>query len=151
MAYKGELPMPKESAIRAATLLPHTLTARLLISVLRYDQHGIEAIGEIPADHPLADGGFAPNLLGLELGAQAAAAHEALTRQHVADTSRPKIGYLVRARHVVFSTHELPVAAPFVVKALLDGAAPPMAMYRITVSRNEAALVSGEISTYSEI
>lgn len=142
--------MPDESPPPVAMLLPHTQTARLLVSVLRHDQHEIEAIGEIPSDHPLVTDGVAPNLLGIELGAQAAAAHEALTREAETGRSQPRIGYLVRVRSVVFSTPDLPVACPLVISAQLDGTAPPMAMYRFTVSRGEAALMLGQLSTYSE-
>src|SRR4249919_2252822 len=59
-------------------LLPHTGTARLLTDVVRAEPRFIVATGRIPAAHPLAVGNLAPCFLGLEMGAQAAAALEAL-------------------------------------------------------------------------
>ena len=59
-------------------LLPHTGTARLLTDVVRSAAGFIEATCLVPETHPLVVGGRAPCFLGLELGAQAAAALEAL-------------------------------------------------------------------------
>jgi predicted hotdog family 3-hydroxylacyl-ACP dehydratase len=136
--------------IDAGGLLPHQRTARLLTQVLRYDQDSIEAIGVIPAGHPLADRAGAPNFLALELGAQAAAVLEALLRQHSSGEGGPRVGYLVRVRDAMFATGVLPVGSPLSVTATLEGAAPPLAMYKVTVADGDEILATALLSTYSE-
>lgn len=131
-------------------LLPHQRTARLLTLVLRHDVDAIDAVGVIPADHPLAGRSGAPNFLALELGAQAAAALEALPRQATTDGGEPRLGYLVRARDATFATGLLPVGVPLHVTAVLEGAAPPLAIYKITVTNGAEQLATALISTYSE-
>ena len=130
-------------------LLPHTGTARLLTGVLRSGPGFIEATGRVPAAHPLATGGRAPSFLGLELGAQAAAALEALERAAAGEDRRPHVGYLVRVREAAFSSPSLPVETPLHVKALLTGAAPPLAIYRIEVSVGGGELLRATLSTHS--
>lgn len=134
----------------ARGLLPHQRTARLLTGVLRHDADAIEAIGVIPADHPLANRNGAPNLLALELGAQAAAALEALSRQGDSGHGEPRVGYLVRVRDAAFTTGLLPAGVPLSVTAVLEDAAPPLAMYRVTVSHGDEPLATALLSTYSE-
>lgn len=114
--------------------LPHTGTALLLTAVVRSDSNSIEAIGLVPVAHPLVSGGRAPAILGLELGAQAAAAMEAITRASSA-TGRPaRVGYVVRVREARFAQPDLPVETPVQITARLEGAAPPLAVYRIRVA-----------------
>jgi predicted hotdog family 3-hydroxylacyl-ACP dehydratase len=134
----------------AGGLLPHQRTARLVTRVLRYDADSIEAIGVIPAGHPLATRATAPNFLALELGAQAAAVLEALLRQDGAGGGEPRVGYLVRVREATFATGVLPVGSPLSVTATLEGAAPPLAMYKITVADGDETLATALLSTYSE-
>jgi predicted hotdog family 3-hydroxylacyl-ACP dehydratase len=129
-------------------LLPHTGTARLLTDVLRSGPGFIEATGLVPAAHPLAAGGRASCFLGLELGAQAAAALEALERAAASGDRAPHIGYLVRVREAAFSSPSLPVDTPLHVEALLSGAAPPLAIYRIGVSVDGVESVRATLSTY---
>lgn len=104
----------------------------------------------IPSSHPLANRAGAPNFLALELGAQAAAVLEALLRQQGAAGGGPRIGYLVRVREATFATGVLPVGSPLSVTATLEGAAPPLAMYKITVADGDETLASALVSTYSE-
>jgi predicted hotdog family 3-hydroxylacyl-ACP dehydratase len=136
--------------LEASGLLPHQRTARLLTKVLRYDQDSIEAIGVIPAGHPLADRSGAPNFVAVELGAQAAAALEAVLRQHGSGEGGPRVGYLVRVREATFATGVLPVGSPLTVTATLEGAAPPLAMYKVTVADGDEVLATALLSTYSE-
>lgn len=130
-------------------LLPHTGTARLLTDVLRSGPRFIEATGRVSAAHPLVAGGRAPCFLGLELGAQAAAALEALGRVAAGGDPAARIGYLVRVREAAFSSPSLPVDTPLHVKALLSGAAPPLAIYRIGVSVGGVESLRATLSTYS--
>jgi predicted hotdog family 3-hydroxylacyl-ACP dehydratase len=129
-------------------LLPHTGTARLLTDVVRSGPGFIEATGRVPATHPLVAAGRAPCFLGLELGAQAAAALEALERAARGDRA-PRIGYLVRVRESAFSSPSLPVDTPLSVTAHLSGAAPPLAIYRIGVSVRGVESLSATLSTHS--
>ncbi|MEO8678368.1 MAG: hypothetical protein ABI665_04935 [Vicinamibacterales bacterium] len=130
-------------------LLPHRGTARLLTRVVRSDAASVEAICEIPASHPLVTDGRAPGLLGLELGAQAAAAMEALNRGRDTGDQAARIGYLVRVREATFVTADLPIDTPLVVSARLEGSAPPLAIYRITVGLDGRELLNATLSTYS--
>lgn len=135
----------------ASGLLPHQRTARLLTQVLRYDADSIEALGVIPADHPLANRRGAPNFLTLELGAQAAAALEALSRpEGSSGAGEPRIGYLVRVRDASFEVGVLPVGTSLRVTAVLEGAAPPLAMYKVTITDGDQQLATALLSTYSE-
>ena len=136
--------------LEASGLLPHQRTARLLTQVLRHHDAAIEAIWVIPVDHPLAGLAGAPNFLALELGAQAAAALEALPRQSAAGGGEPRVGYLVRVRDAAFSTSLLPVGVPLYVTAVLEGVAAPLAMYKITVTDGDEPLATALLSTYSE-
>lgn len=130
-------------------LLPHAGTARLLTEVLRSGPGFIEATGRVPAAHPLVAGGRAPCFLGLELGAQAAAALEALERIAASGDRAPHVGYLVRVREAAFSSPDLPVDTPLHVNALLSGAAPPLAIYRIAVSVGGVESLRATLSTHS--
>jgi predicted hotdog family 3-hydroxylacyl-ACP dehydratase len=127
--------------------LPHSGHALLLTAVIRHDGQSIEATGVVPSTHPLVSGGRAPGILGLELGAQAAAAMEALA------PARPfagaRAGYVVRVREAAFAEPDLPVDTPIRVYAQLEGAAPPLTVYRISVSIGEAEALSAVLSTLS--
>jgi predicted hotdog family 3-hydroxylacyl-ACP dehydratase len=130
-------------------LLPHRGTARLLTEIVRSGRGFIEAVCRIPAAHPLATGDRAPCFLGLELGAQAAAALEALDRGTATGDRAPRIGYLVRVREATFLMPDLPIDTPLVVVAHLDGAAPPLAIYRISVGVAGIEFMQATLSTYS--
>jgi predicted hotdog family 3-hydroxylacyl-ACP dehydratase len=134
----------------ASQLLPHQRTARLLTQVVRFDPDSIEAIGIVPVNHPLANRDGAPNFLALELGAQAAAALEALLRQGSDNGGEPRVGYLVRVRDAVFEMGVIPTGIPLTVTAVLEGAAPPLAMYRVTITDSDQILATALLSTYSE-
>jgi predicted hotdog family 3-hydroxylacyl-ACP dehydratase len=134
--------------VSAAALLPHTQTARLLDEIVRHGDGFIEAVGRIPASHPLAHDGHAPCFLGLDMGAQAAAALEALERAAANGTATARMGQLVRARNASFARADLPTDAALVVTARLIGAAPPLAIYEICVSLASIESLRATISTY---
>ena len=129
-------------------LLPHRGTARLLTDIVRWGPDFIEAIGEVSAAHPLASANGAPCFLGLELGAQAAAALEALARTASTGDRGPRTGYLVRVHEGTFLKSALPIDAPLFVTARLEGAAPPLAIYRITIAVDGIEFARGRLSTY---
>jgi predicted hotdog family 3-hydroxylacyl-ACP dehydratase len=131
------------------SLLPHRDPARLVRVVVEAAAERIACIAVIPPDHPLTQGGRAPAFLGLEAGAQAAAALEALSRQgkDAGDTG-PRLGYLVGVREAVFHAPDLPVAEPLTVTVEAVGSAPPLAVYTARIELEGAVLVTGTLSTY---
>ena len=100
-------------------MLPHTRTARLLTAIVRTGEDFVEATCEVPAAHPLANAGRAPCFLGIEMGAQAAAAMEALGRSAATGDSVPRTGFLVRVHEAHFAKSELPLETPYFGRALL--------------------------------
>jgi predicted hotdog family 3-hydroxylacyl-ACP dehydratase len=132
----------------AAALLAHGGVARLLTEVLRSSPDFVEAVGRVPVAHPLVTAGRAPSLLGLELGAQAAAALEALQGVAAGASGRPRVGYLVRVREASFLRADLPVDAPLGVTARLSGAAGALASYRIAVDFEGVEALRATLSVY---
>jgi predicted hotdog family 3-hydroxylacyl-ACP dehydratase len=129
-----------------AELVPHAPPARLLTEVLAGGAGAILCAGSIPGDHPLAAAGEAPGFLAIELGAQAAAALEALARPA---GGRPRIGYLVGVRNAHLPTR-LPIGRALHVTAVPAGAAAALAIYDMQVAEEGAAepLATGTISTF---
>ena len=140
--------MTDQARGRGLELLPHRGTARLLNEIVRWRRDFVEAIGEVSAAHPLASAEGAPSLLGLELGAQAAAALEALERRASTGDQTPATGYLVRVHEATFLRSDLPIETPLCVTAQLEGAAPPLAIYRITIAAGGIEFVRARLSTY---
>ena len=125
-------------------MIPHTGTARFLTDVIRRDGKSVDAVGRIPAAHPAVSGGRAPAFLGIELGAQAAAA--------IVDSSgQPRAAVLhslARIREAAFSVDDLPPDHDLFVTAELDASAPPIAIYRIRVTLDGAEVVTATISVH---
>ena len=130
-------------------LLPHTGAARLLTAIVRSEPGFLEAIGRVGAEHPLACRGKVPSFLGLELGAQAAAAMEALHHLGGADETARRSGYLVRVREAAFTMPDLPANTPLLVTARLEAAASPLAIHRISVRVEGVECVTAVIGTFS--
>ncbi len=133
----------------ASPLLPHTMPARFLTDVLNFTATSIEGLAVIPAAHPLVVGGRAPAFLGIECGAQAAAALEALSMARAGTVAGQRIGRLVRIREAMFLTRDLPAGTSLTVLARMDASAPPLGIYSITVSVGEATAVTAIISTHA--
>ena len=124
--------------------LPHTRTARLLTSIVRSDATSIEAVGRIPGAHPLVQNGRLPSLIGIEVGAQAAAALQA----DGPAATQIRSGRLVRVRDADFIETQLPAETDLIVIAELESAALPLATYRIRVLIGDRVAVHATISTY---
>jgi 3-hydroxymyristoyl/3-hydroxydecanoyl-(acyl carrier protein) dehydratase/predicted hotdog family 3-hydroxylacyl-ACP dehydratase len=139
LALGGKLPP-------AMDLVPHAPPARLLAEVLAAGAGGILCAGNIPAHHPLAAGGEAPGFLAIELGAQAAAALEALARH---PGGPPRLGYLVGVRDAHLPAR-LPTGRLLRVTAVPAGNAGALAIYDVEVAEEGAAqpLAAGAISTF---
>jgi len=144
------MPPVTESRVRAADLLlPHTGTARLLTSIVRSEPGFVEATARVPAAHPLAIGGRVPCFVGLEIGAQAAAAMEVLERGVDTGDRTPRPGYLVGVRTAEFFKPDLPVDTLLVVTASLEGAAPPLAIYRVAIAVAGVEFLAATLSTHT--
>lgn len=130
-------------------MLPHTRTARLLTAIVRTGGDFVEATCEVTAAHPLAIRGRAPCFLGIEMGAQAAAAMEALGRSEATGDSVPRTGFLVRVHEAHFAMPDLPLETPLFVVARLEGSAPPLAIYRISVAVDGIEFLQATLSTFS--
>lgn len=136
-------PGPDESA--RPVPLPHAPPARLVAGVLSASSERVVCRAEIPLDHPLVSGEAAPAYMGLEAGAQAAAAWGALA----AETGEgPRIGYVVAIRNARFQVAGLPAGRPFQVEARPAGSAPPLAVYEVRIEAGGEELLAGTVSTY---
>jgi predicted hotdog family 3-hydroxylacyl-ACP dehydratase len=133
-----------------AGLVPHTGVARFLTDIVSVSPKAIEAMGAIPAGHALARHGAVPVFLAIELGAQAAAALEAIGRAtEPGATTGPRMGSLVRIREARFDRPSMPVNTPIRISAELVGAAPPLAVYRLSAALGEHVVLTAVISTHA--
>jgi predicted hotdog family 3-hydroxylacyl-ACP dehydratase len=132
--------------------LPHAPPALLVRGVVAASPEEIVCTAEVSAQHPLVRAGGFPALLGIEAGAQAAAALEALAAMTAgaagAAGRAPRIGYLVGVREATFAAGTLRAGRPFRVTARLQGNAPPLAVYEIAVGEPGREAVRGTISTF---
>ena len=127
--------------------MPHGVAARLLTGIVSTSRDGSRRRRD-PRRLPARDAGAAPCFLGLELGAQAAAALDALMRAADGGPAM-RVGYLVRVREASFLAPQLPIDTPLRVTARLEGAAPPLAVHRICVSVGGVDYLRAVISTQS--
>ena len=56
----------------------------------------------------------------------------------------------MRVRDASFEVGVLPVGTSLRVTAVLEGAAPPLAMYKVTITDGDQQLATALLSTYSE-
>lgn len=128
-------------------MIPHTKTARMLIDVVRAGESSIEAIGRISPQHPAVQDGRAAAFLGIELGAQCAAA---LLGTDDREGPRPHTegGYLVRIRDAVFNLPDLPAGEDLRAIADLEGAAGPLSMFRIRVFAGDLEAMTATITVH---
>lgn len=132
-----------------AQLLPHTMPARFLTEIIAFTSTSIEAVAVIPFEHPLVTDAGAPAFLGIECGAQAAAALEALLRGRDGTPVVARIGHLVRISEAAFLVPRVPAGRPLAVSALMNASAPPLAIYSVTVRVDGTVTISATLSTYS--
>ncbi len=131
------------------TLIPHRPPMLLVERIVEVSDGGMVCRGRVPAAGPLAAGGVASPLLGLELAAQTAAVLEAFHSRRD-DAGEPRIGYLASIREARFRLPQLPAGRPLRATVRSRGAVPPLATYEVGVALEEdgSVLVSGSISTY---
>ena len=136
---------PATSFPSPETLIPHAPPARLVHEVLDVSTEAGVCVVGIPNGNPFAEDGRAPAYVGLEAAAQTAAVLEALA--WTAGTG-PRIGYLVGIRNARFRTACLPVDTPLRATVRLQGSAPPLSIYEVSLDQGNESLLTGVISTY---
>lgn len=140
-ARQARFPPSQAPVFPLGDRLPHEPPARLVLGVAETAPEAITVVAEIPPNHPLAEDGRVPALLGIEAAAQAAAVLESLGRT---EGGEPRIGYLVGIREARLQG-TIATGAPFRATARLQGSAPPLSIYEITVD----GIAEGIISTYA--
>lgn len=129
--------------------LPHAPPALLVTGVLAASPERVVCRAEIPLDHPLVSGETAPAYLGLEAGAQAAAAWGALGALAAEGAEEsPRIGYVVAIRNARFHVPGLTAGRPFRVEVRPAGSVPPLSIYEVSVETGGEELLAGTVSTY---
>jgi len=128
--------------------LPHRPPALLVTEILSVKEGGSVCLARVPVDSPfvLAASETFPTYLALEMGAQAAAACEALQR---ASEGEPRAGFVVRVNEARFHRAVLPVDADYRVTTSLVRAAPPLRVWRVRVELEEDTVAEGELVTYA--
>ena len=120
-----------------AGLLPHRAPMLLLTKVSEHSREAIVCIGAIPPGYPIAANAEVPAIIGVELAAQAAGAHEALRRRAGSDgTTQQVSGFLVAIRSCRFFVPSLPIDKPLKATVRLVGNAGQLTIYDATVSRD---------------
>jgi predicted hotdog family 3-hydroxylacyl-ACP dehydratase len=137
-----------DEAPKVERLVPHRGSARLVERVLAWHDDSLECVGRIPPESPFAHEGSAPAFVGLELAAQAAAAHEALVRQGGGRAMGAEVGYLVGIKEARFGVARLPVSVDLRAAVRLVGGAPPLAIYTVRVELAGVECIFGTVSTY---
>ncbi len=130
-------------------LIPHRPPMRLIEEIVGEVDGVFVCRGSIPAE--LAIDGLASPMLGIEMGAQAAAVMAALDQQATeGDRKAPAIGYLVSIRAARFETPTLPAGSPLTVSVRPLGGMRPLASYEISVTADGSpeSYVSATIGTY---
>jgi len=145
--YVADLSLPASSRFPPpGDLVPHAPPALLVQSLVEVSATGATAIAMIPEDSPFVEGGRAPAFVGLEAGAQTAAALEALDRRERVEAG-PRIGYVVGIRNARFADPWLPAGQALPITVKPAGSAPPLTIYEVRLG-GEPELLFGLVSTY---
>ncbi len=127
-----------------ANHIPHQGTMCLLQKVQTWNQDKIvcHANSHRALDNPLRAHGQLGIACGIEYAAQAMAVHGALLAP--ADSTRPKVGYLVSVRSVTMAVTRLDdIEADLVITASCMMANESNMLYQFTVSANDKVLLEG--------
>lgn len=130
-------------------LVRHRPPFLLLDEIVGDTGDGFACWGRVPAELTGAD--EAPSLLAIEMGAQAAAALQALGHRE-AGTAPPASGYLVTIEDARLACPTLPVERRLWVEVRPAGSLLALARFRITVAETPDAepLAEASISTFAE-
>lgn len=130
--------------------MPHRAPALLVREIVRWDGEGVVCRGVVPEEHPLAAGGNAPVWLAMEMGAQAGAVLEALSRGGAGEGGERRLGYLVGLRGCTFHVPTLPVGGVLEVGARQIGGAGPLVLFAVEVTGEDGGvLAAGQVSAYA--
>ena len=142
--------MPERSSWSdVESLLPHTGVARFLTRIHDVTATTIDATGRVPREHALVSGTRAPSFLAIELGAQAAAAMEAVARRASGSSGAAVRGSLVRIRDARLLQPTFSADAMVHVVVDLVASAPPLAMYTLRAHVGDTAVVEATFSTHA--
>ena len=133
------------------TLVPHRELMLLLTAVQELAGDCIVCLGAVPLDHPLVDQSRAPAILGVELAAQAAAAHERLRGTGgAAGWTESDLGYLVSISECRFSSPSVTAGQRLRATVRLVGSAGPLCVYRgiVEMAEDRGQIVACRFSTY---
>ena len=133
------------------SLLPHAGLALYLTRIVESDESQIVCEAAIDPESPFRDraADTFPAFLGLEMGAQAAAAHEGVLRASSGDEAEPTGGFVVRIRRATFARPALAAGTSYRASARLLEAAPPLRTYAVRLEAEGEVLVEGEVSTFA--
>ena len=126
--------------------LPHVGPARLISSVASIDAGGIVCEGRVGPGGPYDADGRCASYVCLEVAAQATALIEAL--DPACDATRPRVGYLVRVRHLRLARPDFAAGEPLRASARRIASVPPLFIYAVEVADGSGELLSGEIATF---
>ncbi len=130
-------------------LLPHRPPMLLVDRVVELAGGRVVCAGRIPAGNPLVDSGQAPAILALELAAQTAGVHLALTQRDREPAAQPAVGFLVAIRDGLLAVHHLAAGSELRATADLVGSAGPVSIYQVTVRGDGGSEVaSARVSLY---
>ena len=124
--------------------LPHKGGMNLLETIAAWDATSVHAIarGHRDPSHPLRRDGELPIVAGIEYGAQAAAAHGALSSSRSSPT-----GFLASVRAVRFHAARLDdVPGDLQIHATQQGAGAGGVVYSFTVSSDGRVLIEGRVA-----
>lgn len=122
----------------------------MIEAVLERVENSITCSGRISRTHPLMEGDRVPSLLGLEMGAQAAAALSVLLEREVRPEFGAGMGYLVGIRDATLHRPTLGTEAEHRVIARKTSGAGPLALFEVEIYIADGELaVSGQISAYA--
>lgn len=130
-------------------LIPHRGPARLVEAIVdaQLDAGLVVCRGRVPAESPFAHGGLAPAVIVLELAAQAAAVHHALS---VLSDDPPRQGYLVAVRSASFHAADVAVGVPLLARVRRTGQAGPLATYDVQVDGPQGEeILTATLSTHA--
>lgn len=125
--------------------LPHAGPARLLAGVVERTTDEIACAVRIPDSSPYVTDHRCSVFILIEAAAQAAAAFLASEQ-----ASPPAIGYLVRARNMVFARPQVGIDGKLEARARRTGAAPPLHLFAVEVRDEGQTILRGEIGVYVE-
>lgn len=128
-------------------LVPHRGPSLLIQRVLEMGGNELRCAGRIPSESAFAAAGAAPNFVGLDLLAQAAAALETLQRVE-RSAAAPEIGYLVGIREARFETPTLLLGPELTAHVRLEGGTAALAHHEVRLLQAETLCLSAVLTTF---